>query len=223
MTRIEIVNQAIEQAGLDSSFQTKARGWLNIITEKLSIRTDYKFYEKTVDTTFVVGQKTYALPADYQRGDTIYYIQNGVTGYAIPIVDSYLFDQYNYGVNGMPSMAYIDQNAGQIVFNSSPTDGTKQFRLRYYQKPDVLSTSNADDAVIPDFKDQYTLIEELIAMAYEYRDDARYGSKKQEAMKSNMDFQRNMYDSDENSEIPLNKFVFRGNRRRGRTSNFGAK
>ncbi len=223
LTRIQIVNQALDLTGLDSGFQAKGREWLNIIIERLALRQDYKFYEKTADTAFIQGQRDYALPADFSRAETIYYVQNnGQVGYPIPIVESYMFDQYNYGIiNGMPTMAMIDDEDDTVRFNSNPVPTNDSYRLRYYRKPVLLSTSSSDDNLVPDFKDQDTLLEELKAMCFEFRDDQRYMSKKQEAAKTNRDYQRNMYQDNENSQTELNKFYFRSTRRTGRFGSFG--
>lgn len=216
LTRIEIVNQALDQAQLDSSFQAKGREWLNIIITKLSLRQNYSFYRMTVDTDFVVNQVNYILPADYQRPeDPIYYLDsNGRQGNGIKLLDPYRFQPYVSNANGFPSVFKIDDQAGNIVFNSAPsTVQGQKFRFMYFRQPNLLSTSSGADILVPDFEDQWTLMEELKLMAFEYLDDERYAQKKQDVKESNRDYQRLLNQSDGNSMTDLNQWNFRPTRR----------
>lgn len=215
LTRIQIVNQALDQAQLDSSFQAKGRNWLNIIIQKLSLRQNYLFYRVTQDTLFVPLQTQYNLPSDFQRADTIYFIDsNGNQGNGIYLADSYQFDRWITNADGFPQFAYVKDEDGKLIFNSAPSTVQGQgFRFNYFKKPDALSLDATDDNVVPDFKDQFTLIEELIAMAYEFLDDERYKDKKMDAMKSNVDYQRLLNQTDGNSKMDLNAWVFRPTRR----------
>lgn len=224
MTRIALINHALDQAGLDSSFQTKARTWLNTVLEKLSIRTNYKFYRKKAETAWVSGQKAYNLPADYQRSDSCFMLDPaGNPGQAIPIVEPYEFDMYTPGSSsGTPVMATIDLDAGTIIFSSAPSDPNgRSYRLWYFRDPPTYSTDTTDDSVVPDFEDQETLIQELILMAYQFREDEREAAQERKLKETKAEFQRNMFESDGTSVMPLNSFVFRNGRRRGRRSGFG--
>jgi hypothetical protein len=219
LTRIQIVNLALDQAGLDTSFQAKARNWLNYITKNLSERQNYKFYRKSVDAPFVVNQTDYDLGSiapDFDRVDGMFYVDsNGVQGRGIFLADAYMFDQYRTNGSGFPYYAYIDEEDNTVKFNSSPASvAGDAFRMFYFREPATLSLDDADDGVIPDYKDQGTLVAELEAMAFKFIDDERYGQQKQEAKQESQTYQRLTSQVDGNSKMDLNSWQFRSNRRR---------
>ncbi len=219
LDRIGIVNLALDQAGLDSSFQTKARGWLNFVTQKLAEQYNYKFYRTTAsDVPYIAGTKTYALPTSpaFQKADTVYRVNSdGSLGDQIFLMDSYRFDQYARGYTGDPTLALIDTKLNTITFNNTPASTTAtSYRLTYFMKPAVLSTSNADDAVVPDFIDQNVLIQELMKMAYEHQDDERYQEKNQDALKANQMLQRNQFQATDTGLMDLSHSQFKPRRRR---------
>lgn len=215
LTRIQIVNLALDQSGLDTSFQAKARNWLNFIIQRLSLNQNYNFYRKSVDTPFVPLQSNYTLPADFQRADTIFFIDNsGNQGNGIYLTDSYKFDQYIRNGVGFPSYAYIDEEDGTLNFNSGPQQvDTQAFRFNYFRAPATLSLDSTDDSVVPDFKDQATLVEELKVMAFDYLDDERATVQRQIADRTTQKYQRLMNQADGNSMMDLNNFTFRATRR----------
>jgi len=218
------MDYALGQAQLDSSFRPDARLWYNIIVTRLTDRFDYPFYRKSADGTFLVGQKSYALPSDFKRADFCYQTnENGNQGAMIPIVDNYLFEQMNGGsISGPSSVAKIDTAGDLIVFNTSvgSSGSTNGYRLFYFKKPTQVNTDGSNDAAVPDFDDQNTLMEELKAEAFEFRDDQRYGQKKQEAKDSLVQYQRNQYNDDSYSVVPLNAITFRGTNRRTKSRGF---
>jgi len=215
LTRIQIVNLSLDQAGLDLSFQTKGRGWLNFITQKLSLRLNNKFYYKQVDITFIPNQTRYALPADFQRADNFFFIDsNGNQGRGIYLCESYQFNTTILNGSGFPQFVTIDEDREEIVFNSAPNAVQSQgFRLFYFRSPAILSTNSTDDNVIPDYKDQSTLVEEIKLMAFEFIDDERAQGQEMKSLKSQQGYQRLQSQVDGNSKMDLNNWVFRGNRR----------
>lgn len=222
LTRIDLVNLALSQAQLDSSYQTKARGWLNIVIDKLALRKNYKFYYKTpsTDVPFVAGVQEYGLPDDFQRSDSCFIIQNGQVGTEVLIVEPYRFDQLAFGnITGTPSAAVIKVESQVIRFNTAPSAGNNlSYRLNYYRSPQALTTDSTDDLVVPDFEDQDVLIQELMRWAYEFTDDERYEAKKMDIKEAHRDHQRNMYESDGTGQMDLARDIFRsrtGSRRRG--------
>lgn len=224
LTRIQIVDLALSQAGLDSSFQGTARLWLNVILEKKATHQNLLFYQKTADVPFVADQLAYTLPADFLRVDTqVYFLsQSGQQGNAIPVREKYTFSQYRTNGQGYPTVCYIDMEDGTIVFNSAPNQvNGSQFRMPYYRKPDQYSLDDTDDAVVVDNPDQWTLIQELVAMALEFRDDERYMQKKQEVKAADRDFQRNLDQAAGNAPVPLNNLVFHSTRRNWNRWGFG--
>lgn len=213
LTRIDLVNLALSQAQLDSSYQTKARGWLNVIIDRLALRRNYKFYYKTpsTDVPFVAGVQEYALPLDFQRSDSCFLVQNGQKGNEIMIVEPYRFDQLDIGnVTGNPIAAVIKLETQVIRFNTVPAAGTTcSYRLNYWRSPQALTTDSTDDLVVPDFEDQDILINELMKWAYEFIDDERLGDKKMDIKEAHREHQRNMYESDGTGQIDLARDMFR--------------
>jgi len=212
LTRIDIVNTALEQSQLDSTYQSKARKWLNIIVDRLALRKNYKFYYKTADDVpFVAGTLEYALPLDYQRSDSCFVISNAAQGREIIIVEPYRFEQTSFvNLNGDPTAALIKIENQTIKFNSSPAQGTTaSYRFNYWRSPQALTLDAADDLVIPDFEDQDILIQELVKWAFEYLDDERYGQKAGEIKSAHQEHQRNMYESDGTGQMDLARGMFR--------------
>jgi len=224
LTLLQMIDYALNQAQLDSSFRPDARLWYNITVNRLANKYDYPFYRKKDDTVFVPGTKDYSLPADFNRADTCYQIDSqGNQGAMIPILEPYLFDQMNGGnISGPSSVAMIDQLAAQIKFNTSLSDNNASvgYRLLYFRKPEQVDLTGTDDAAVPDFLDQDTLMEELKKNAFEFRDDPRYMQKKMEAKEALVEYQRNQYNNDSYSTVPLNAVNFRSTNRRSRSRGF---
>lgn len=223
LTRLQIVDLALDNAQLDSGFRSKARLWLNVIMEQQSRDFRWPFYNKVGDyTPFVAGQVEYDVPSDYFRSDSIYrYSSGGARGTLIPIVEPYIFDQVNlsnnpstYLVQGPSQVAMIDISRNKIVFDqmsAAPTDG---FKLRYFRAPEVLSLNDSDDGVVPDFEDQNFLIQEVTNWAMKFNDDERQPAQAMESKMAMQQSKRTVYDNDGKSSIPLNQINFRVRRRR---------
>jgi hypothetical protein len=223
LTLLQMIDYALGQAQLDSSFRPDARLWYNVVVNRLTDRFDYPFYRKKSDTTFLSGVKEYTLPSDFKRVDECYQIDSvGNLGAMIPLVDAYVFNQMNTGnISGPPAVAYIDKANNKIIFNAALSDSNGNgFRLFYYRKPNQVNLNGTDDNTVPDFEDQTTMMEALKAEAYEFRNDERYAMKKQEEKASLVEFQRNQYNDDSYSIIPLNAMNFRPNNRRLRGRGF---
>ena len=218
LTNIQLINLALEQSGLDSSFQTKARTWLNHVSLKLAERQDYPKFNTQSNIPFVSGQRAYDLPATFLRSDSAYLYKNAEDqrGVDILLVSKYMFDKYRVSASGNPSIATIDEDNNQIIFNSIPNNALQGCRLRYFRKPVAIATDTTNDNDTPDFPDQDLLLQELQVMAYEFVGDPREQSKAQQAMATKRDFQKNMYNDDSFSQISLENTHFRPTSRRGR-------
>lgn len=220
LTLLQIVDAALDQAGLDSGYRAKARNWLNIILAKQA--SDFKWphwHKQTSATALTPGTTAYSLPADFNRADTayLYKLVNGVytRGNQIRIYDSYRFDGVDYtSLTGVPNAAWIDTLNSQIVFNSAPSDSTNYYKLRYYKDAPSYSTSGADDSSTPDFPDQNFLIQELTKWCYEYQDDERFPQKAGESDQALKITKRNIYENDATPQMPLEQFHFQPRRRR---------
>lgn len=212
-TRIALVNFCLEQAQLDSTFQTLGRKWLNHALLKLVKRSNYKNLNTlATDAPFVAGVTSYALPADFGRSDACFFVNSaGAQGSEIQILEPYQFDPHKQGsIIGAPSVCMIDRDTMTIKFNAAPSPTTTDlYRLRYWKSAPSYSLDSADDSVVPDFDDQDVLLQEMLAIAFEFNDDERQDKKKMEAKMSRQEFQRNMYESDNKSTIDLDRTVFR--------------
>ena len=217
LTNLQLIDLALSQAGLDSSFQATARLWLNHISTSMAERQDYPKFDKQEVVPFVVGQREYNLPSDFLRASTCYIFNTTTSERSsdILIVDSYMFDKHRISADGNPTISTIDENNDQIVFNTIPGDASFSARLRYFRKPVSIALDTTDDAAIPDFPDQDALIQELQVYALEYLNDPRQSRKKQESKGTNRDFQKNMYNDDSYSQVPLENTHFRPTNRRG--------
>lgn len=220
LTLLQIIDTSLDQAGLDSGFRTKARNWLNIILAKQANDFDWPHWHKqTAYTSLVSGQTAYTLPADFNHADTIYLYQlnNGVyqRGSQIRVYDTYRFDDVDYtALSGLPTSAYIDTINGNLVFNSSPTDSNKGYKMRYYKDAPSYNTGGSEDSSTPDFPDQNFLIQELVKWMYEFQDDERYGNKKGEAQQDLIQTKRNIFENNSTPQMPLEQFHFTPRRRR---------
>ena len=220
LTLLQIVDTALDQAGLDSGFRTKARNWLNIILAKQA--SDFKWphwHKQTSTVSLTPGTTAYAIPSDFNRADTCYLYQlNGSTyqrGNQIRIYDTYRFDDVDYtSLTGVPTAAYINTLNSTIVFNSSPSDSGHYYKLRYYIDAPVYSTGTSNDSTTPDFPDQNFLIQELVKWAYEFQDDERFAPKTAEAERALQMTKRNIYENDSTPQMPLSQFQFQPRRRK---------
>lgn len=218
LTNIQLINLSLKQAGLDSSFQTDARTWLNHISRTEALRQDYPKFRKSSDINFVSGQRAYNLPDDFLRSDMayMYEVSSGKRGADILIMQDYMFEKYRINASGNPSVAVIDEGNSQIVFNTLPNDTSKACRLWYFREPVAIATDSTNDSDIPDFPDQEFLKEKLMEYSYEFLNDNREVKKGAQAQRAKMDYQKNMYNDDSYSQVPLESTHFRPSRGRGR-------
>ncbi len=223
LTRAQLMDLALTQAGLDSGFYTQARQWLNNFIAEQARNFDWPFYFKfQADQNFVGNQLEYSVPTDFARpGRAIYMIQGGTRSQDVQVMEPEEFGQYiNIGSSTRPmvSMIRYDYTAGayipKLVFNSVPTatSGNLMYRLPYYRLPADMSTTNSDDTKIPDFLNQDFLIESMKKWAFEHQDDARYAAKKQETDESLHNAKMNTYNA-MSQKVELANQVFKGPRR----------
>lgn len=212
-TRIELIDLVLEQAGLDYTYRPDARKWLNLILASLTM--DYDWPQNRVvqaDTAFT-GATAYTLPTDFSSADTCFLVQNGATT-PIFILENYEFDlRRSLSLSGDPRLCYIDEANLNIVFESSPAQGNKYFRLSYYKVRPDLALDESDDGTTPWFPGQEYLYHALLAKAWEHRDDSRYREKVNEAEADLRQCLLNVYNTNSTSKIQLNAEVHRPGRR----------
>ena len=214
LTRIQIVNTALKLAQLDSSMQTDARGWLNIIISRLARDIDFpEFNQQAPIVNFVPGTRDYALPTDFDHADTVWIWQLSTPNIPVQQVrvqDTYRFDNNLYtSNNGLPNACYVNYQTGNLTFNINPGDNYYGYILRYFRKPADLSTTSADDSVVPDFLDREYLVQELVKYMHEFTDDERYEAKKAESKEKLREYRINSYQNDSTPQAPLEQFIYR--------------
>lgn len=215
LTNIQVIDHALNQAQLDSSYRSLARGWINILRQKYADDTNYKRWRTTAaNVAFITGTRRYALPVDFNRADSAFLIgSNGQQGAQIFIYDSYDFDPYPHSASGDPVSALIDEKTREIVFNTIPNSGP-YYSLNYFYSPTAYAVDGTADSTIPDVPSETLLIQDMILLAYENRDDERYMQKKQEVTEADVKQQRVAPQNVGTSTLQLNQAVFRSRRRR---------
>lgn len=201
-----------DQAQLDSGFDAKIKFWLNHVLKMLARRTDWKSYRKSTDVAFVATVANYNLPADFLRSDACFLVdQSGSVGMEILLVEPYTFESgYTGGQAGYPNMAMINRNTTQINFNyAAPQGADKYYRLKYFKEAPQYSTGSTDNAVTIDFEDIDILKQEVLALAFEYTDDQRQDGTMKKAKMSRQDYERNMYESEGDSKVTMDRNFFR--------------
>lgn len=215
-----VIETALGLAQLDLSFRPLARRYYNYILRQQTNRFDWPFFRKQdVVTPFISGQTAYDLPLDYSRSDYIYLIDaaTGKQSREILVTSQRNVDRSKSQSPGTPRMAYIDQNNGKIVFETSPNQPAS-FQLTYFRKGAEISEDGADDGNDIDFQDDLYVTKELVAMLMDYTDDERAGGAKSEAQQTLHDMKLNTYDEDADSKISLASGVHRAGRRPTRGS-----
>lgn len=223
-TRVQLMDEALHLAGLDSGYYTLTRGWLNTIIEAQARNFRWPFYAKTApDVPFIAGQLAYDVPGDLAQPNTIFLVQNGQRGAEISIVDPGLFEVYKYGTAaGSPRYAtiYTSYDAGAQVqtlnFDQVALNSNASYRLAYFRLPEPQSLDNTDDNNIPDFQNQDFLIEALIKVMNKDEDDSRYEAQKAEAAETERKAKFNTYPANSNTvTLDRSRFAPGGRRRRG--------
>jgi hypothetical protein len=223
MTRAQLMDFVLGQAGLNSDFYTLARGWINQVVLEQARNYDWPFYAKTPasPTAFVSGTYTYSVPSDFARPDrSLYLIQNNTRGAEIPVVDHAEFEARRQNAsNGNPTVARIVTSMGtsgpsQVVEFDVVPNNSSSFRFPYFRLPTELSADNTDDSKIPDFLNQEVLIAETMRLAFEYQDDARFTQKMGEGQQKIREAKFNTL-NETNPVTPLASNHFRRGRGRG--------
>lgn len=197
-TLLQMMTEALAQAGLDSSYNAQARSWVNTILEAQCRNYDWPYYALTyADQPFVAGQTTYTLPANFARPDQNVYLvqnannaQNNQRSGLVKMVDRGLFEQVRSNTtNGNPTTStiqwnYVDNGSAPtpvLIFDASPSSlSNLLWRMPYFRVATSVDLTGTDDNNIPDFMPQDFLINELKKYAFENIDDERYQVKAQE-------------------------------------------
>lgn len=216
LTQIQIIDLALNQAQLDSSFRSKARTWLQAIINEQAMDFSWPFYRSSTGyVQFIAQQGSYALPTNYKRPDTLYIgTPNEPRGRFCNILEPYEFERVSGGGGGFgtPANAMINVEQMQLVFSQAPSGSDQGYTLTYFREPAAITIGTDNQA--PDFRDEPFLIAELIKWAMEFRDDERYQAKSAEASIKNNNAKKNVFHFENSAVIQLGP-SFRAGRRRG--------
>lgn len=224
----ELLDYCLDQAQMDknlSEHYSLAQKIYNLVLQGQADNFDFPFFSKINPNTAFTTATAYDLPSDYNRSDSCYKVDmsTGQKGSAIWIIPPWEFDKYNGGYGSQePSVAWIDQNNSQIVFNSAMSNpGNKGFSLRYFRKPlEITVGSNVNDDDSPDFPDQKTLCELIIVELMKYMNDERFTLQKSIADEEMRSTKLNVYDYDDHPTMSLGR-TFRPGRRSSRGGSGG--
>lgn len=222
-TRVQLMDESLHLAGLDSGYYALTRGWLNTIIEAQARNFDWPFYAKTAaDVALVSGTLAYSVPTDFARPNTIFLIQNSQKGSEIKVVDPGLFEVYKPATTiGTPRFATVYTVMGAsaptqtLNFDQVPSNGAQSYRLAYYRLPVAMSLDSSDDSKVPDFLNQDFLIEELIKKMMKDEDDTRYDAQKGESAEVERKAKFNTYQANASTvTLDRGRFPVGGGRRR---------
>lgn len=199
-----VCNRALELAQLDSSFLSLSRQHYNMNLKNVSSNYDWPFYRvQNPDTVFISGQRSYALPVDYNRSDTCYLVNSSGQTSPIIIVSKYRFDRALIPTTaGNPNVAYIDLTNQKIVFNSSPS-GTFYSRLTYFRDAVEVDEGGSDDATTIDYENPLFMVYKTAGTLLDYQDDQRAEAFHARADKILHDQKINSFDEDNDSVVEL--------------------
>ncbi len=221
----DVCKRALELGQLDEvSFLPTARQYYNLVLDDASRVYDWPYFRKVwADQALIPGQRTYDVPDDYKRSDTIYFKDQNGNRKEVFVMAKYRFDslQKRSDVQGIPQAAYVDLGSRQIVFDQVPSDGGKFFQLTYFRDPVEADDQGGNDSDPIDFESPLYLIQEMTAMMWDFQDDDRADRYRALAMKTLAGLKMNSYDEDADSVLELSHTCFRPGRRGNSNGGFG--
>lgn len=175
-TRSKIVDRALKLAGRGNELKSLANELLNDVLRDWALEYKYPSLRKVGSTVTLAAQSTtVSLPSDYGAGMDQLLIGDDKR----PLDEMTMDDFTNKGGfpsasagTGMPTLYYVDREAGLIRFNNS-ADQAYVVTPIYYKVPDPIDTSAAGDNVLPWFDNDGVLIQGLIQLIYQYKGDER--------------------------------------------------
>ncbi len=215
-----VCQRAMELAQCDEvTFFPTARQYYNFSLDQASRAYDWPYFRlEAAQVPFVPGTRAYALPADYKRSDTVYFVNASGIRREILVKSKYEFDTYvkQASASGEPQVAYIDIGAQEIVFDNSPSNTGYTYLLTYFRNPVEIDENGGDDSDTVDFELPLYLVYEIAAMLLDFDDDQRADGWHARATKLLNDGKINSYDNDSDSRVELAHSKFRPGRRPGR-------
>lgn len=176
LTRIQVVEAAVKQAGRGPEMNAQAKILLNALLRSQALSNKYRCLRKVGSAlTLSIGTSSVALPVDFGAGaemllfgdekkemlelDTVEFARNN----GFPIAGQ---------AAGRPTFFYSD-TADQLFRFNAVADTAYSFIPIYYRVPENLSLDDADDPDRLWYEDDHAIIQGLIWMIYQYTDDVR--------------------------------------------------
>lgn len=213
----DVCKRALELGQLDEvSFLPTARQYYNLTLDAVSRAYDWPYFRKVnPDENLIPGTRSYDVPDDYKRSDTIYLIDQNNNRKEILVMSKYRFDaiQRKVGAAGNPRAAYIDLGERKIVFDQVPSVGGLSFSLTYFRNPIEADDQGGNDDDEIDFESAIYLIQEMTAMCWDFQDDDRAERYRGLALQTLAGLKMNSYDEDADSVVELSHACFRPGRR----------
>ena len=183
LTRAQVIAQGLSLAGRPD-LTSDARLWLNLFLEKQYMSQDFKWLVKTA-TGLTVTDGT-AFPTDYRAAKSGVLRTPEDSLAQIDVFDA--SDEYDakrmaFGSisTGQPRSVYANHDLRKFYFLPQP-DQTYSWELQYYYMPTIPThaDSSGDSETIKWGLPSSILVDHIKAMAFEYNDDQRQTSAKQE-------------------------------------------
>jgi hypothetical protein len=180
LTRGEIITEGLDQAGrLD--LMESGRLWLNLFLQKQYRTQDYHWLIK--DSGNLSVYNGIQMPIDYRAAKSATIGTNGNENRLELLWDAQEFDAKKNiaSSTSTPQYVYIDQITKTATFLPTPQSGLI-WQLKYFYLPELPDHKDSDtDGLIPVWDASFQiLIDAIKQKAYEYNDDARQTSARQE-------------------------------------------
>ncbi len=187
LTRAQIIEAGLGLAGRPD-LVSEARLWLNLFLEQQYMNQDFLWLVKTGELeAFTDGMD---FPDDYRAGKTATLVDSSSGRVMVQIIDRAdqfdgLHDGYRYDLEhettGQPAMIYANHDERKFYCHPKPRS-TYSIQLKYYYIPSLPDHTDtfADEDSIKWGLPAQILIDHIKMRAFEYNDDQRYSSTKQE-------------------------------------------
>lgn len=183
LTRGEIITEGLSQAGRPD-LVSNARLWLNLFLEKIYLSQDFSWLIETDDSLSVIDGGS--LPLDYRAAKSVIVYSNGQPSELRTISDPAQWDDIRRTIGqttGVPQYMYLDLTNKTYRFAPRPQSGLTM-SFSYYSLPELpVHTIAATDLETPIWGlSAQILIDAIKTKAFEYNDDQRADTSKQELM-----------------------------------------
>jgi hypothetical protein len=176
LSRIQIVQTAVKQAGRSAELNAHAKLLLNALLRSQALSKRYPCLRRIgSESTLSAGSATASVPSDIGAGTEVLIfgteknqlletdLQDFVRAYGfIPSTQA----------SARPTAFMFDRNAALFRFNAS-ADQAYPFTPVYFRLPADLATDDTDDNTQLWYEDDNAIMQGLVWLIYQYTDDVR--------------------------------------------------